>query len=324
MIKKTVNWLRRKMATIALATASVEKDLLGQSSEELEGAIGEFQRHNQGTLADSLNRGEITQEVKELRWRLFKILEASDKMMIKSLSTDSEGYHDLNVKKSTSATIKSGLKKIKLDKEDNYPLEMVIDNKEITLSSDDILSNKNISEYNSNERSESIISNKDTTSATLGEIDSEKYHSTIKAEKPIKVIRDSRSKFEIESFTNKMNIRIINDNERLIEFYVSKYPDEYDRKSRLFISELKKCLKTPKKSSMLDIKGVGFTTYKDIGVKDFYLFQYDIKEFDKVVEFDGHYIIKFKCEVIINGEYLLEKYRLEELDKKYKNKESKR
>ena len=117
-MKNIINWLRSKLATLALATASVEKDMFKQTSVELEGTIGYVQRHNQGTLADSLNRGEITQEVKELRWRLFKILETSDKMMVNSLSTDSEGYHELDVKKTTSATIKSGLKKIKLDDKD--------------------------------------------------------------------------------------------------------------------------------------------------------------------------------------------------------------
>lgn len=322
-MKNIINWVRSKLATLALATASVEKDMFKQTSVELEGTIGYVQRHNQGTLADSLNRGEITQEVKELRWRLFKILETSDKMMVNSLSTDSEGYHELDVKKTTSATIKSGLKKVKLDDKDDYPLEMVIDNKEITLSSDDIISNDSINEYDSKDRTDSIVSNEDITSATLGDISSEKYHSSIKTERPIKVVRDLRPKFDIETFTTKLNIRVINDSERLLEFYVSKYPDEYNRKSRLFLSEIKKAIKNPRTSNMLDLKGVGFTTYKDIGVKDFYLFQYDIKEFDKIVEFDGYYIIKFKSEVIINGEYLLEKYRVEELDKKYEKRESK-
>ena len=95
MMSKVKNWIRKNFAALALATASVEKDTLGQSSQELEGTIGHFQRHNQGTLADALDRGEITQEVKELRWRMFKVLEASDKMLISSLSVDEEGYHTL-------------------------------------------------------------------------------------------------------------------------------------------------------------------------------------------------------------------------------------
>lgn len=323
-MKKIVNWVRKNLAAFALATASVEKDSLKNSSIELEGSIGQIQRHNQGTLADALDRGEITQEVKELRWRLFKVLEASDKMVINSLSVDEEGYHDLNVKKSSSATIKSGLRKVKVDTHDDYPLEMVIDNKEVTLSSTDVISNESIEEYNLDERSESVKSDDDSKTATIGEIDNDKYQSTIKTNRPIKIVRDLRPKFEIEKFTNKMNVRVINETERLLEFYVSIYPDEYDRKTRLFLSEIQKAIKNPRVSNMLDIVGVGFTSYKDIGVKDFHQFQYEIKSFDKIIKFDGYYVIKFKSEIILNGEYLLEKYRLEGLDEKYKNKESKR
>ena len=104
---------------------------------------------------------------------------------------------------------------------------------------------------------------------------------------------------------------------------MSIYPDEYDRTSRMFLSELKRVIKNPRISDMIEISGVGFTTYKSIGVKDFHQYQYKITGFDKVVEFNGHYVIKFKADVIVNGEYLLEKYRLKELDEKYSKKESK-
>ena len=53
-------------------------------------------------------------------------------------------------------------------------------------------------------------------------------------------------------------------------------------------------------------------------------YHYKVNGFDKLVEFDGNYIIKFKSEVILNGEYLLEKYRMKDLDAKYKNKERKK
>ena len=322
MIKKTVNWVRKNFAALALATASVEKNVLGQNAKELEGNISNEQRHNQGTLADSLERGEITQEVKELRWRMFKILEASDKMMVSSISVDGDGYHELDVKKYDSKTIKSALRKVNVDDFDDYPLEMVIDNKDITLSNSDVI-NDNIKIYDLDERQDSVKEISGDTSATLGEISSEEYHSTIKAEKPIKVVRDLMTKFNIENYTKKLNIRSINDNEKLLEFYVSKYPDEFNRKSRLFLSELKRVIDRPRNASMLELSGVGFTTYKSTGVKDFHQYQYQITKFDKIIEFNGHYVIKFKANVIVNGIYLLEKYRLDELDKKYEKKERK-
>lgn len=321
-MEKVKNWFRRQAAALALATASVEKGVLGQSSEELEGTIGHEQRHNQGTLADALDRGEITQEVKELRWRMFKVLEASDKMLISSLSVDDEGYHTLDVKKVDPVAMQVRLRKVKVDDFDDYPLEMVIDNKDVTLGGMDAI-NDEMKIYDLVERKANIKEVSGVTTTTLGIIDSESYHSSIKGEKPVKVIRELRPKFEIEKYTKKLNVRKINDSERLLEFYVSIYPDEYDRTSRMFLSELKRVIKNPRISDMIEISSVGFTTYKSIGVKDFHQFQYKITGFDKIVEFNGHYIIKFKADVIVNGEYLLEKYRLKELDEKYTKKESK-
>jgi len=322
MMKKITNWFKRQMAALALATASVERDTLNQTSKELEGIIGHEQKYNQGTLADALDRGEITQEVKELRWRMFKVLEASDKMLISSLSVDEEGYHTLDVKKVDPVAMQVRLRKVKIDDFDDYPLEMVIDNKEVTLGGMDVI-NDEMKIYDLEERKANIKEVSGVTTTTLGVIDSESYHSSIRGEKPIKVIRDLRPKFEIEKYTKKLNVRKINDSEKLLEFYVSIYPDEYDRTSRMFLSELKRVIKNPRVSDMIEISGVGFTTYKSIGVKDFHQYQYKITGFDKIVEFNGHYVIKFKADVIVNGEYLLEKYRLKELDEKYSKKESK-
>lgn len=321
-MEKVKNWFRRQAAALALATASVEKDVLGQSSEELEGTIGHEQRHNQGTLADALDRGEITQEVKELRWRMFKVLEASDKMIVSSLGVDEEGYHTLDIEKPDPVGMQVLLRKVKVDEHDDYPLEMVIDNKVITLGGMDAV-NEGMKIYDLDERKASVGELSGSSTATLGEITNDAYQSSIKADKPVKIIRDIRPKFEIEKFAKKLNVRKINDKEKLLEFYVSIYPDEYDRRSRLFLSELKRAMNNPRVSDILDILGVGFTTYKSIGVKDFHQFQYQVTEFDKIVEFNGHYVIKFKADVIVNGEYLLEKYRLQELDEKYNKKESK-
>ena len=55
------------------------------------------------------------------------------------------------------------------------------------------------------------------------------------------------------------------------------YPDEYDRKTRLFISEVKKAIENPMSVNMLDIEEVIFVTYKSIGVDDFLEFKSSYK-----------------------------------------------
>jgi len=325
-MKKVTNWFKRQMTALSLATANVEKNALGQETIDLGTDTGNYQRHNQGTLADSLIQGELTEEVKNLRWRILKVLDASDKMIISSLGVDEDGYHVLDIEEPNAVGQKVLLAKIKTDKYDDYPLELVVDNKNITLGSQDIMELSNLHAYSLEDVKESIKKDEDGNEiqATLAELDNDTFQSTIKGEKPVKVVRDLRPKFEIEKYANKLNVRNIDGTKKLLEFYISIYPDEYDRKTRLLISEIKRAINNPRSSDILNISGVGFTSYKTVGVKDFHQFQYMVTGFDKIIEYDGYYVIKFKADIIVDGEYLLNKYRMEELDNKYKNKEAKK
>ena len=305
---------KRLLNNISFALSSVEKESLNQISDELKSDTGHHHRVTQGTLADSLVQGEVTQEVKNLRWRTFKILDKSDKMIVNSLGIDKDGYHKLDIEKPTNIGTKVLLSKVKLDEYDDYPLEIMINNDDITLSTfdavDDTFDGFNIEDI------EKTISG-DT--ATLGIINSNS-HNAIKPEKPIKIGRALMTRFKLEDYTKKVNIRTISDDKKLLEFYVSKYPDKYNKTSKIFINTLKRAINNPRNFDTLDINSLTFSSYKTIGVKDFYKFSYNNLKFDKIIEFNGHFVIKFKCDVLINGEYLLEKYREEKLDEKYKNK----
>lgn len=316
-------WIKRQMATLSLAMASVEKNALTQIGKDLDLNEREEQSHKKGTLEHALIQGEVTQEVRDLRWRMYKVLEASD-----DLTTTIIGYNEDGIpitKTETAASERVLLNKIKLDEYDDYPLEMVQNNEPITMSANEAALNPNITEYSHEEYQESNSYDEinNVSSNTIGIINNEDYNSFIKPEHPVVVTRDFRPKFEIEKYAKKLHVRKIDDQIKLLEFYISKYPDDYDRKTRLLISELKRTIENPRGSNILDINEVKFITYNTLGSKDFYLYEYKVESFDKIIEFDGFYVIKFKCVVTTNGEYLLEKYREEALDIKYKNKERK-
>ena len=129
----------------------------------------------------------------------------------------------------------------------------------------------------------------------------------------------SKTKVKTNEEQSSFSLNLISENEKLLEFYVSIYPDVDNRTSRFFISELKKCINN-KKSDIIDINKVNFITYKGIGVNDFLEYKYEITSFDKIIEFNGNYVIKFIAKPIINGEDILTKYKQSELDLKYKNK----
>lgn len=324
-MKKLSKWLKNQTAAISLAMAGVEKNALGQNGGNLEQTIGQERRHTQGTLADSLKQGQVTQEVMDLRWRTYKILNA-----VENYKAEIVGYEKhidengkeiiLPVTKVTKVDKKRGLSKIKIDNFDDYPLEMVVDNSEITLDGNEAM--KDVKAFdsaiiNKNEKGE-------IESATHGEVKAEEYFAKLKGENPVKIKRSFLPKFEIERFTKKLCVRTISETERLLEFYVSMYPDEFNRTTRLFISDVKKAIDNPRQADFLEFSGVEFVTYKTIGVDDFLHYSYSEVTFDKIVEYNGHYVIKFKANIDINGDNIFEQYKQEDLEKKYENKEKKK
>ena len=168
-----------------------------------------------------------------------------------------------------------------------------------------------------------VIDNKLQTSSIRQSLNSIGTYSIIQ-EPPITINRSIQPRFEIEKYTEKLIIRDINKDEKLLEFYIQEYPDIYDKKTSMLVSSIKKSIKNLKSSDLLDINLVGFITDKSLGVKDNLEFQYKIIEIDKIVKHNGYYIIKFFAEPIVNGDNILDKYRNEKLDKKYLDKEAKK
>jgi hypothetical protein len=311
-------WINRKLAILSLAMGRVEKNAFSQSGEVLTNNMSQEQRHTQGTVADDLKQGKITAEVENLRWRMYKVLEETQGRTAEIVGYDDDGMPIVQTKKIDH---KASLRKIKLEPSDKYGLEMVVDNSEIVMSGNEAMDNDHIQIL------ESVSFNYDDDgnilSGSHGVISGEEYFATNKTEKPIFIERDSLPKFEIETYTKKLYIRKMNGSKRLLEFFVSMYPDEYNRTSRLFLSDVKKAIINPSESTILNFNGVGFITYNTVGSGDFLEYKYGNVVFDKIVVYNGHYVIKFIADVETDGVSILEGHRVVSLDKKYETKEKK-
>jgi hypothetical protein len=308
-------WFNNKIAAFLIGIKNVEKNSLSQTKNLLSDDISKHSEKETGTLMSSLKNNIITQEVMDLRWRMYKVIQETDSLTTKIIGYEADGTP---ITKTIKKDVKKGLKKIPMDTYDTYPLEFVIPNNEIVTSGNDVMNNKHIEIFDNptiNFDEEGLI-----ISATHGEINGEEYYITNKTEKPIIINSENSRRFFLEHFTKKLNIRNISENEKLLEFYVSMYPDIYNRTSRLFISEIKKIINDNKKSDIIDINNVDFITYKAIGVNDFLEYKYEIQSFDKIIEYNGSYVIKFIAKPIINGEDITVKFIQDELENKYKNK----
>lgn len=316
-MKSIKQWFAKQIGRVILSTANVEKNAFGQSGESLESDVSKVQRHTQGMLADSLVNGEVTQEVLNLKWRTYKILKATEGVKSTISGYDEDG---MPIVKTTKRNLKLGLKKVKVDEYDDYKLEMVLDNTEIALNTTDMLGNKHMSLF------DSVMENYDDdgniVSSSHATIGAAELMATEKGERPLNILREETPNFLIENYTKKLNVRKINKEERLLEFYVSIYPDEYNKNSDMFLRGVKKVI-DGNKQKFLDFEGVEFITYKTIGVEDFLMFKYKDIVFDKIVEFNGFYVIKFKAMVDINGKDILEDHKVAELELKYELKSKK-
>jgi hypothetical protein len=197
---------------------------------------------------------------------------------------------------------KTLLKKINIDNFDDFELEMVFENKAIENSVNDIISALE------DEKSINLI----------------EYLIKNKVEKPLAIDRKDHPRFYIENYTKKINIRKITADERMLEFYISKYPDDYNKNSGIFLNQIKKLVNSELKNiNFLNFNEVSFVTNNTLGAQDFLLFTYGDITFNKIIEFDGNYVIKFNSKIIKNGEDILINYIDSELEKKYNNKEKK-
>ena len=316
---KIKNWLKRQIVAFSIAISDVSRNLLTQNSNILVTNNSIEQDKNTGNLLDSLKKGIVNNEVRDLRWRTYKVLKASQNLKLTLKSVDSDGDSHYKSVKSTEDRIL--LSKVKLDSFDDYELEMVIDNSEVAMDSADAMDNKNLNIYD--EVKKSVTEDGDHV-ASHGEIKANEYFASVKGEKPIKIKRDFFPRFFIENFTKKLNIRKINDEERLLEFYVSKYPEELRPTSRLFVKKMSTALGFGFVGmDMFDIKEVEFITHNTLGSEDFLYYSYEVLKIDKIIEFDGNYVIKFRAKPIQIGVDILSDFIEEDLDKRYENKEVK-
>ena len=306
------------MALLAFAMSSAEKDALGQGGDALGGNTEMNQTYRQGMLSDSLMRGEITLAVKELRWRLYKVLSESENRKSNIVGYDKDGLPIVE----TSIVDKYNLSKVVCDDIDDFPVEMVVRNHSITKSTLEAFKSHNYDKA-SGDTFNLVGETKHEGSVTLGEVSFDDMVSMFQDKNLIYVDRELRPKFELEAYAKKMIVKKLDGDTRLLEFYVSVYPDTYKRRSRLLLTEIKKAMKNPRASDLLDINKIGFITEKTLGVPDGLEFEYEVINFDKIIEFNGNYVIKFLAKVIVGGDNIFEKYKLEELELRYVNKEPK-
>lgn len=118
----------------------------------------------------------------------------------------------------------------------------------------------------------------------------------------VKVQRGTTSKNKIEEHSELVLVRDIDGKNKLIEFYVPTYTQD-----RGVISEIRNLSSNPRVTDFININKLYFTTPGGNPLE----FEYKMLAFDKIVEWNGNYIVKMFAECTKNGIWAAEKYLLD-------------
>lgn len=147
-----------------------------------------------------------------------------------------------------------------------------------------------------------------------------------KPKSAIKVTRPEwfTPRYKIEDYTHRVVVRRVKDDNCIVDFYVDMYPDNTRFKSKGFVREVENLYANGRRTDLLDIDILRFTTYKAFNAEDLVEFEYKIGKFIEVLPYEGVYIIRFHAKAVIDGnDLVMTKYYDKTMAEKYEKKERK-
>lgn len=252
-------------------------NVLATSTKEGEGESSgiEQQKEEKSVYADLL-RGEVTQEVKELRHEMYY--------------TERESKHynytgNGTAKKITSMFDYNGA----ADRIDGFKITIIQENKEETASVLECGIYAMGEHYNVTDAAKGDIGTQDIRKFTLN------------------VKRDFIPAFKIEEHATQIVVHK-NANETILDIYVSAYDKQFDRKSSMLIKGLEKIYEGDIRSDIIDFNEISFITNGAYGADDLKEIIYGGISFITIKKHNGNFILRFAATPIKEGEDLITEF----------------
>ena len=255
------------------------------------------QQVTENRVSKDLLKGEVTQQVEELRYRTYKV------------DRESKQFEYFSPTKAIRFD-KQDSKFVKYDNSDNLELITIQPNHANTANIYD--GTKDVDFLNAK-----LIDVQGNVSINLGHFDVENKYN-------IEIERDFMPRFKLEAYTTRLVVKKLDDEDNMIlDFYVSKYPQEKDMKSIYFVKEVKKLMSGYRQSDITSMTRVSFVTSHAYGLNDMIEFRFDHIYYKGILEYDGHYVLKFKAHAYVNGKDQTDEFYSKSMDEKYRNNEKK-
>lgn len=291
LFTKFFNEFKIWVHSLAAATKNVETQTLSQVNvDSVEGGINVVQDVNQGVheLAKALLRGELTEEVKQLRYRNYKVDREAKKYKYFSPT--------LALKKKEGKDNKF----ISFDKSDG--LEVITIQYNYAISEDVLDAIKQIENGGRGKKTKYKFEFKRDF---IPRFRMEEFA------KKVVVKRLDETHAILDFYFSKYPERFF------------RRSDDKSFRSKVFIHEIESIRDKGIKSDMLDVEELRFVTNHAYKQDDLMEFVFKNIMFREVAEFDGDYILRFKASIEHDGIDLTAAFYNKEMAEKYENKEKK-
>lgn len=286
-IKIFLHYLFAGMAVADKEITRGGKDLSSSDNAGIE------QKKEVDNVYSQMLRGEVTEEVKELRYEMYQADRKSHEYV----------YSGGGMAKKNNVFSFDG----SIYDEDGLEVEIVQENDATPIS----LTDYGIVSYGE------YVYYDDTKDR-----DPDELHD---CERRIHVKYDYIPRFKIENFAKKIVVKKVDDDtKRVIDLYFSEYPSQFERMTRLFSNYLKQVFDGEERPYAFDIQAISFISYKAYGTDATKLYAYINPKYLGINKFDGNFVVSFIADVEENGTDLLTGIYHEKTAEKIKNNEARK
>ena len=266
----------------------------GEKTSSASDGVGIEQKKEVDNVYAQMLRGEVTEEVKELRYEMYQ--------------ADRKSYEYVYsgggmAKKRNNVFDFDG----NVYKDDGLEIEIVQDNDTVPLS----LTDYGIISYGEH------VAYDDSK-----DVDPDGLHD---GERRIHVKYELPPRFKIENFARKIVVKKVEDpSKRVLDLYFWELPNQFERLSRIFSNYLKSVFEKTERPYAFDIQALSFISYKAYGTDATKLYAYSSPKYLGIRKFDGNFVVSFLADVVEDGTDLLLDVYHERTEEKIRNKEARK
>ena len=282
-MKKFLTDLKLFFFSLFRGMRAADTVILSQEKDAENGGTPEERKVEQNSLYSALLRGEVTQEVKDLRYEMYESVRQSKDWKVVGNGVAVKKNHMLDKTP------------MKIDDEDGFKVILIQDNKVHMTGA-----------YNA-------VENIAKLSMVRTESD---------AEHTFKATHEYQVRYKLETYARKVVVKAADEENKFkLDFYLPAYPVEDDPRAIYAVKELESLYESGSRTSdFTDLITFTFVTDKAYGDDDWKIYDFKVKEYVGIKKFDGNYIISFYASLPNGINDTTKDFNDEESVKKFKNK----